>query len=204
MKPAWDKLMEKYAEDESILVADVDCIGAGKSKCDDVGVKGFPTIKHGDPHDLEDYKGGRDYEALEKFVEELWGLGLGPMGSFWGLAGELRTLIEEQEALSEKAEDELAELLKKLQEQYEAGQKAGKRQEMTQGKAVFLKFFTPWCGQCKTMKPAWDALMEGISHLQEFRDDDTVLVAEVDCVGSGKAKCKELDIKAYPEVKQLG
>lgn len=45
MKPAWDKLMEKYAAHESILVADVDCIGAGKSKCDDVGVKGFPTIK---------------------------------------------------------------------------------------------------------------------------------------------------------------
>ncbi|CAL1167294.1 unnamed protein product [Cladocopium goreaui] len=68
-------------------------------------------------------------------------------------------------------------------------------EEMTQGKAVFLKFFTPWCGQCKDMKPAWDALME------EFRDDDTVLVGEVDCVGSGKAKCKELDIKAYPQVK---
>ena len=39
---------------------------------------------------------------------------------------------------------------------------------------------------------------------QEFRDDDTVLVGEVDCVGSGKVKCKELDIKAYPQVKCLG
>ena len=45
MKPAWDKLMEAYKNDESILVADVDCIGTGKSKCDEVGVKGFPTIK---------------------------------------------------------------------------------------------------------------------------------------------------------------
>ena len=40
--------------------------------------------------------------------------------------------------------------------------------------------------------------------IQEYKDDDSVLVAEVDCVGTGKAKCKELDIQAYPEVKYLG
>ena len=44
----------------------------------------------------------------------------------------------------------------------------------------------------------------GLPPHQEFRDDDTVLVGEVDCVGSGKAKCKELDVKAYPQVKCLG
>ena len=27
--------------------------------------------RHGDPHDLSDYKGGRDYEALRAFVEEM-------------------------------------------------------------------------------------------------------------------------------------
>ena len=30
-------------------------------------------FRHGDPHDLEDYKGGREYEALSKFVQELGG-----------------------------------------------------------------------------------------------------------------------------------
>merc|ERR1711943_155514 len=30
-----------------------------------------PTIKHGDPNNLEDYKGGRDFSALEKFAKGL-------------------------------------------------------------------------------------------------------------------------------------
>ena len=29
-----------------------------------------PTIKWGDPADLQDYKGGRDYASLEKFAKE--------------------------------------------------------------------------------------------------------------------------------------
>jgi len=54
----------------SALVADVDCTAAGKPLCDANGVKGFPTIKYGDPSALEDYKGGRDYDALKKFADE--------------------------------------------------------------------------------------------------------------------------------------
>ncbi|CAK9017864.1 Protein disulfide-isomerase-like protein EhSep2 [Durusdinium trenchii] len=138
MKPAWDQLMSEYQDSPSILVADVDCIGAGKSKCDDVGVKGFPTIKHGDPHDLSDYKGGRDYEALRAFVEDSLGPSCGPnnqdlcdeakkaqLEDYMNMPiGDLRRRIEEEEALSAKADEELAELLKKLQAQYEEGQKA--------------------------------------------------------------------------------
>ena len=45
-------------------MADVDCIGGGKDLCSKVGVEGFPTIKHGDPANLEDYKGGRDAASL--------------------------------------------------------------------------------------------------------------------------------------------
>merc|ERR1711977_270573 len=53
------------------LVADVDCTAAGKPLCDKAGVRGYPTIKHGDPNNLEDYKGGRDFAALEKFAKGL-------------------------------------------------------------------------------------------------------------------------------------
>lgn len=40
--------------------------------------------------------------------------------------------------------------------------------------------------------------------IEEYRDDESVLVAEVDCEGNGKAKCKEMDVKSYPAVKLLG
>jgi len=70
MKPAWDKLMAEYAGSKSALIADVDCTTEGKPLCDSNGVRGFPTIKFGDPSALEDYKGGRDFDALKKFADE--------------------------------------------------------------------------------------------------------------------------------------
>lgn len=71
MKPSWDALMEEFSNSAGVLVADVDCVGTGKPLCDKVGVKGFPTIKYGDPNDLQDYKGGRDRDDLSKFAASL-------------------------------------------------------------------------------------------------------------------------------------
>jgi hypothetical protein len=73
MKPDWDKLTTAFKDSKDVVIADVDCTAGGKSLCDQVGVRGYPTIKHGDPNDLQDYKGGRDLAALTKFAE-----GLGP------------------------------------------------------------------------------------------------------------------------------
>jgi protein disulfide-isomerase-like protein len=70
LKPDWDKLMDAFADSPSALVADVDCTTEGKGLCDANGVKGYPTLKWGDPAALEDYKGGRDYATLKKFCEE--------------------------------------------------------------------------------------------------------------------------------------
>merc|ERR1719353_395243 len=70
MKPAWDKLMAKYADKPGVLIADVDCTAEGKQSCENHGVQGFPTIKWGDPSALEDYEGGRGFDELNKFAEE--------------------------------------------------------------------------------------------------------------------------------------
>jgi len=70
MKPAWDKLMADYDGHATALVGDVDCTASGQDLCETVGVRGYPTIKWGDPNNLEDYEGGRDYDALKSFADE--------------------------------------------------------------------------------------------------------------------------------------
>lgn len=71
MKPAWDKLMKKFANSETVVVGDVDCTAAGKELCGTVGVQGYPTIKYGDPSGLEKYEGGRTFKDLVKFAGTL-------------------------------------------------------------------------------------------------------------------------------------
>jgi hypothetical protein len=132
MKPDWDKLMKAFKDDESRLVADVDCTTGGKALCDQVGVRGYPTIKHGDPNNLEDYKGGRDYSALEKFAK-----GMKPVCSPAKMdlcepemkekilelqklsAADLDTQIKEKEAEIEKAEKFFTDEVDKLQKSYQ-------------------------------------------------------------------------------------
>jgi len=71
MKPAWDRVIEEFKDHATTGVYDVDCTSDGKPLCDSNGVKGFPTIKHGDPDSLEDYSGGRDFDSLKAFADAL-------------------------------------------------------------------------------------------------------------------------------------
>jgi len=73
MKPAWDQLMETYADSTSVLIADVDCTtDVGKEVCSAQSVQGYPTIKYYTAETGKagkDYAGGRDFTALSEFVE---------------------------------------------------------------------------------------------------------------------------------------
>jgi hypothetical protein len=51
------------------MVADVDCTAEGEPLCQEFGIQGFPTLKWGDPSDLQDYNGGRSYEDLKQFAD---------------------------------------------------------------------------------------------------------------------------------------
>merc|ERR1719503_259546 len=78
MKPDWDKLMEEYKESKTVLIADVDCTTTGKELCNEVGIRGYPTIKFGDPNNMEDYKGGRTFNDMKKHADENLGPSCGP------------------------------------------------------------------------------------------------------------------------------
>mmetsp|Transcript_26863 Transcript_26863/g.30703 ORF Transcript_26863/g.30703 Transcript_26863/m.30703 type:complete len:220 (-) Transcript_26863:279-938(-) len=133
MKPDWDKLMEASKDSTTQLIADVDCTAGGKPICEDNGVQGFPTLKYGDPSDLQDYQGGRDFDSLEKFIKDE----LKPMCSpsnldlcdddkkaeiekIQALSDEdLNSKIEEEQKKSEDAEAKFKEEVSKLQETYQ-------------------------------------------------------------------------------------
>eukprot|EP01065_Artemidia_motanka_P037484 TRINITY_DN460_c0_g1_i3.p2 TRINITY_DN460_c0_g1~~TRINITY_DN460_c0_g1_i3.p2 ORF type:complete len:191 (+),score=103.19 TRINITY_DN460_c0_g1_i3:60-632(+) len=71
--PDWNKLMDEFDGSSSVVVADVDCTSdGGKPICDAGGVQGFPTVKYFKDGDKKgaDYQGGRDFDALQKFVKE--------------------------------------------------------------------------------------------------------------------------------------
>jgi len=125
--------MDAFADSPSALVADVDCTAEGKALCDANGVRGYPTIKWGDPSALEDYKGGRDFNSLQKFAEE----NLKPMCSpanidlcdadkkaeiekFMAMpAAELESAIAEKEKAMEEAEEAFKTGVSELQDKYQ-------------------------------------------------------------------------------------
>jgi thiol-disulfide isomerase/thioredoxin len=69
IKPDWDKLIADFEGSATQMVADVDCTAEGEPLCQEFGIQGFPTLKWGDPSDLQDYNGGRSYEDLKQFAD---------------------------------------------------------------------------------------------------------------------------------------
>jgi len=136
MKPDWDKLMKKYEGHDTILIGDVDCTAEGKPLCDANGVRGYPTIKHGDPAALEKYEGGRDLKSLKKFAKNLKPLcspakldlcdddQKAKIEEIMAMSDEdLASAIEEKEQLLEDAEETFKSEVAKLQAKYESLQK---------------------------------------------------------------------------------
>ena len=133
MAPDWEKLAEEWKDHAVGFVAEVDCTTEGKPLCDANGVRGFPTLKYGDPAGLEDYQGGRSYADLAKFATE----NLKPVCSVGNIelcdaekkaqiekymklsVEELNKAVAEEETKLEKAEEDFKAAVEKLQAEYQ-------------------------------------------------------------------------------------
>jgi len=129
--------MAEYKDSATAAVVDVDCTAAGKSLCDANGVRGYPTIKYGDPSDLQDYKGGRSLKDLQKFASENLGPVCGPnnldlcddakkaeITKLQAMsAADLDKKIKEKEEEQKTAEKTFTDEVDKLQKRYQELQK---------------------------------------------------------------------------------
>ncbi len=133
MASDWEKLAGDFESSTDALIAEVDCTDDKNDKiCSEHGIQGFPTLKYGNPAALEDYQGGRDYDALKKFAEE----NLKPTCSPFNLElcegeektkietlfkmseADLTTKIEEVDALVKTTDEEFEAEVQKLQDKY--------------------------------------------------------------------------------------
>jgi hypothetical protein len=155
MKPDWDKLVDAFTHSKTALIADVDCTAEGKSLCEENGVRGYPSIKYGDPSALEDYQGGRDYESLKTFADE----NLKPMcfptninlcgnerkaeiKKFQDMADDdLKKIIKEKEMVIADAEKTFKEEVQKLQDEHSklSSEKVAKLEEIKKSGLGLMK-----------------------------------------------------------------
>merc|ERR1712127_594701 len=93
--------------------------------------------KHGDPNNLEDYKGGRTFDDLKKFAETNLGPTCGPanldlcddekkttIAKYAAMSvTELNAIIKEADDKAAKAETDFKEFVEGLQKSYETASK---------------------------------------------------------------------------------
>lgn len=119
MKPAWDKLIEEFKDSPTSLVADVDCTAAGQDLCQTKGVQGYPTIKYGDPTDLQDYQGGRDFDSLKKFASENLGPSCSPANLDLCTGQDGEKVKKQYQKYMEMSADRLQAKITKLESDFE-------------------------------------------------------------------------------------
>jgi protein disulfide-isomerase A6 len=121
MKPDWDTLAKEFKSSKDVVIADVDCTGAGEPLCSRFGVEGFPTIKAFEPPDTEGetYEGERDLASLREYAKTL-GPGCSAVTKDMCDPSELAEL----EALMAKPKAELDAELEELKSQLADAKKA--------------------------------------------------------------------------------
>ena len=68
--------------------------------------------------------------------------------------------------------------------------------EAVHTKNMFVKFYAPWCGHCKSLAPDWDSLAE------KYAGSSSVVIGSVDCTADyNEGLCQTYGVQGYPTLK---
>lgn len=170
-KPHYTKAAEQFKDDIKVSYVAVDCTKE-KLACEQYGVKGFPSIKYFNfGKNPQDYEGGREEKDFIKFMTNPNDPDAGKFDArqdWLDVAGN-----EHVNFLDDTTFDAF----------------------ITNHDKVLVMFYAPWCGHCKTMKPAYG---DAATEMKKFLPG--AYLAAVDSTKSTKVS-KELSIQGFPTLK---
>jgi len=65
----------------------------------------------------------------------------------------------------------------------------------TPSKPLFVKFYAPWCGHCKSLAPTWEKIAGTLK--------EEVTIAHVDCTIEDHGFCTAFGVRSYPTLKLI-
>uniref|UniRef100_A0A7S2CGK7 Thioredoxin domain-containing protein n=1 Tax=Octactis speculum TaxID=3111310 RepID=A0A7S2CGK7_9STRA len=134
LAPVWGELTDHYEGSDTVFIGKADCTADGKDLCTENGIRGYPSLRFGDPSMLEEYKGGRTLDALKTFADTELKPSCSPSNidlcdgdkkaeieKFMAMPlADLEAAIEEKNAAIKEAEETFQAAGDALRKQYEA------------------------------------------------------------------------------------
>jgi protein disulfide-isomerase A6 len=165
LAPVWDELGEAFKTSKDVVIAKVDA-DAHRELGTRFGVQGFPTLKL--------FTKGGDKTAPTDFNggRELDDL-VKFVGEQTGAAGRLNKPVTKVVVLTPDNFDAVV---------------------LDKSKTVFVEFYAPWCGHCKSLAPDWEKL--GLA----FQNEANVVIAKVDA-DAHKSIGEKFGVSGFPTLK---
>lgn len=137
--------------------------------CQEKKIKGYPALRlYHDGKEIDSYTGERQFESLVNFMKN-----------------QVEKAVDRERGDKSIDQVDINDLLVLTSLNSES--------TFAKPGLLFVKFFAPWCGHCKTMAPDW------IEFAKSYKTVKQLVIAEVDCTKESSL-CRMHDVKGYPSL----